>query len=425
MKEILSTRRGRLITFSLLYLSEGIPFGFSAIALTTHLRMSGVGMAEIGMLLASLYAPWGFKWAWAPLIDLIRFKCFGPSRTWIAGAQVLMILTMGVLVFIDLEENIGLMVALIVIHNIFAATQDVAIDALAVRVLPADERGIANGFMFGSSYLGQTVGGSGALMVAGLLGFKAAFPFVLFAMLLILLFVTLRINEPAAPGITDFDQSQPILGQLLSYLKTFFKEIHLGFFKSGKGPLVGVGFALLPSGALALGLGLSSTLQVDIGMDESQIATLTFISTIIAASGCIIGGWISDRVGHRKALTVWYVLTVVPTLYLATRFISAEGTAGVTISIFIGVSLAYSLTSGLIQGTRTALFMGLTNPRVAATQFTGYMALNNLVYTYSSLWQGRFADANGYAGTMYLDCALVLIPLLLIPLLVPSARGNK
>ncbi|NQU27220.1 MAG: hypothetical protein HQ528_02910, partial [Candidatus Marinimicrobia bacterium] len=42
----LNTRRGRLTTFSLLYLSEGIPFGFSAIALTTHLRMSGVGMTE-------------------------------------------------------------------------------------------------------------------------------------------------------------------------------------------------------------------------------------------------------------------------------------------------------------------------------------------------------------------------------------------
>ena len=40
-----------------------------------------------------------------------------------------------------------------------------AIDALAVRVLPENERGIANGFMFGASYLGQAVGGSGALLL--------------------------------------------------------------------------------------------------------------------------------------------------------------------------------------------------------------------------------------------------------------------
>ena len=33
-KNVLSTRGGRLAAFSLLYLTEGIPFGFSAIALT-------------------------------------------------------------------------------------------------------------------------------------------------------------------------------------------------------------------------------------------------------------------------------------------------------------------------------------------------------------------------------------------------------
>ncbi|NQU28810.1 MAG: hypothetical protein HQ528_11010 [Candidatus Marinimicrobia bacterium] len=171
-------------------------------------------------------------------------------------------------------------------------------------------------------------------------------------------------------------------------------------------------------------MGLGSTLQVDIGMDETQIAILTFFGTVIAAAGCIIGGWISDRVGHRKSLSVWYLLTILPTIYLASRFTGIEGTAGITMAIFFAAALAYSFTSGLIQGTRTALFMGLTNPKVAATQFTGYMALNNMVYTYSSLWQGRFADANGYASTMYLDCALVMVPLLIIPFLLPSTRGN-
>ncbi len=420
---LLSTKRGRLITFSLLYLTEGIPFGFTAIALATHLRMSGVGLTEIGVFIASLYMPWGFKWAWAPLVDLVKFKRFGTSRTWISGAQIFMIITLGVLVFFDLQENISVLIALIVIHNIFAATQDIAIDALAVRILPHDERGIANGFMFGSSYLGQTIGGSGALLISGWLGFKAAFPFVIAVLLLVLLFVTLRINAPEEEESTEV-KTGSVWDQILEQLKTFFRELYSGFFKSGKGPVFGVAFALLPSGALALGLGLGSTLQVDIGMTEHSIATLSFFSTIIAAAGCIIGGWISDRKGHRKSLGIWYVLTIAPTLYLATRFLGTEGTAGVTITIFVGVSLFYSLTSGLIQGTRTAVYMGLTNPKVAATQFTGYMAMSNLVYSYSSYWQGRMADSHGYASTLYLDCAIVIIPLLIIPFLVPSTRNE-
>ena len=59
----------------------------------------------------------------------------------------------------------------LLVHNVFAATQDVAIDALAVSVLPEEERGTANGFMFGGAYLGQAIGGSGALFLAGAIGF--------------------------------------------------------------------------------------------------------------------------------------------------------------------------------------------------------------------------------------------------------------
>lgn len=175
-KNILETRRGRLTAFSLLYLSEGIPFGFTAVALVTYLRQHGVGLTEIGLFTASLYAPWGLKWAWAPLVDLVRPARFGPRRFWIVTAQTLMTLTLLLVVAIDPGSNLRLLTLLILVHNVFAAMQDIAIDALAVQVLPEHERGTANGFMFGSSYIGQAIGGSGAIFVAGRLGFRAAVP---------------------------------------------------------------------------------------------------------------------------------------------------------------------------------------------------------------------------------------------------------
>ncbi|NNE43193.1 MAG: MFS transporter, partial [Gemmatimonadetes bacterium] len=98
-KNALETKWGRVAAFSSLYLSEGIPFGFSAVALTAYLRQSGLDNAAIGAFTASLYAPWGFKWAWAPFVDLIRFRRFGPRRTWIVAAQIMMIVTLGVIMF--------------------------------------------------------------------------------------------------------------------------------------------------------------------------------------------------------------------------------------------------------------------------------------------------------------------------------------
>ncbi len=423
-KNVLKTKRGRLLAFSLLYLSEGIPFGFSAIALATHLRMSGVGLTEIGLFTASLYAPWGFKWAWAPLVDLVKFKRFGAKRTWIAGAQAAMIGTLGIVVFFDYSTNITLLTTLIVIHNIFAATQDIAIDALAIKVLPEHERGLANGFMFGSSYLGQAIGGSGALLIAGKFGFAFSFPFVLLMLTLILVFVTLRLQEPAEVGTERLGVQEDVLSGIIKTLKQFFRELYQGFFKSGIGPYAGVIFSLLPFGALALGLVLGSALQVDLGMDENQIAKLTMLGTVFAATGCVLGGWISDKIGHRKALGFWYVLTTIPTFFLARQFTGIEGTAGVTIELFFYVSIAYSFTSGLVQGTSTAVFMDLTSPAVAATQFTGYMALHNFVYSYSSLWQGKYADLHGYAKVLFMDGWIAFVPLILLPFLKPRKQQD-
>lgn len=424
-KNILETRRGRLTAFSLLYLSEGIPFGFAAVALVTFLRQQGVGLTEIGLFTASLYAPWGLKWAWAPLVDLVRPVRFGPRRFWIVLAQALMTLTLGAVILINPGTNLKLLTLLIVVHNVFAAMQDIAIDALAVQVLPAHERGTANGFMFGASYLGQAIGGSGALFVAGRFGFAASVPFVCATILLILIFVSVRIQEPklaavAGTALEGAKSAGNVVRNVVRRIAKYLLDLVRGFFLSGRGPVVGVAYALLPPGAIALGLALGSTMQVDLGMNEDQIAKLTLVQTIFSAAGCVIGGWVSDRLGHRKMLGVWVALTTLPTLWLSGQFTGAEGMEGVTLRTYAIATISYSFVGGLVYGTSTAVYMGLTSPIVAATQFSGYMAFINFVYAYSSTWQGAFAEGVGYAKALRLDAMLAIVPLLLLPFLRPA-----
>ena len=421
-KNVLATRGGRLTAFSLLYLSEGIPFGFSATALATYLRQSGLSVAQVGLFIASLYAPWGFKPFWAPVVDLVNLRRWGHYRSWIVGAQIMMILTLALVWFVDPGANVQLLTLLIIVHNVFAATQDIAIDALAVNVLPEHERGTANGFMFGASYLGQAVGGSGALWIAGALGFKASYPYVLGLLALILVMVSMRLNEPQRALVAAEEAVEgfvAVLEAIWLRIRTYVIELGRGFFRSGRGPLLGVIFAVVPNGALALGLALGNTMQVDLGLTENQISLLTLQGTVAAAAGCILGGWVSDRVGHRKMLALWYALTTLPTFWLSGQFHGAAGMEGVTVNGFWAVSIVYSFFSGLISGTSIAVFMGLTSPLVAATQFSGYMALRNLMYSYSSTWQGRFAELHGYMATLKLDAWIAFLPILMIPFLTP------
>jgi len=82
-------------------------------------------------------------------------------------------------------------------------------------------------------------------------------------------------------------------------------------------------------------------------------------------------------------------------------------------------TLVFSLFHGLLYGTRTALFMDVCNPVVAATQFTAYMALLNLVISYSSKWQGWAVEKIGYPNTLLVDALAGLACLVVLPFMRP------
>ena len=87
--------------------------------------------------------------------------------------------------------------------------------------------------------------------------------------------------------------------------------------------------------------------------------------------------------------------------------------------------LAYMGLQGLMYGTRTAVFMRIANPDVAATQFTAYMAMMNLVTVYTAWWQGYAIERWGYPTTLYLDGALGLICIAILPLMRERVEAER
>jgi MFS transporter, PAT family, beta-lactamase induction signal transducer AmpG len=61
--------------------------------------------------------------------------------------------------------------------------------------------------------------------------------------------------------------------------------------------------------------------------------------------------------------------------------------------------------------------MDITNPKVAATQFTAYMAMMNLAISISASWQGVTIEAWGYPATLLADAIVGLACLLFLPAL--------
>jgi PAT family beta-lactamase induction signal transducer AmpG len=434
LPNLLATRNGRLGAFFLLYVTEGIPLGFTATAIATQMRRQGLGPAEIGAFVGSLYLPWAFKWLAGPFVDTFASERFGRRRLWIVLTQVGMAGTLLLAMPVDPVAQLGLLTLVVLLHNAFSATQDVAIDALAVDVLAADERGLANGFMFAGASIGQAIGGSGVLFLMAVVPFRTTYLFVAGALLAVTLLVVLPLQEPRRPPQPRRPGSA--LAVIAGDLARFVREAWAAFTGS-RGARVGVVVALLPAGAYALSLALQSNLAVELGLTDQEIGQLNLASTITFAVACIGGGWLSDRFGRRRMLALFILLTAVPTLWLAWVMHQAPWLMPVDPTLpnrpvppaslvvaFWGAVIAFNVFQGLFYGVRTALFMDVTTPAVAATQFTAYMALSNLVTTYTAWWQGLAMVRWGYPTTLVLDAALGLVVLLLLPLMKAGGTGT-
>ena len=462
----LASRWGRLMTFFFLYVTEGIPLGFTSTTMATQLKRAGVGEQQIGLFVGSLYLPWAWKWVIGPVVDLFYSNRLGARRGWILGTQIMMVLTLLLCMPIELSaENLSLITVVIMIHNMFCATQDVAIDALACNVLQEQERGLANGLMFAGQSLGVPLGGACVLyLINGVdlawfpalrngISVQSAYWFVIGCIASVTVFIALPMREvPRKHPSVDGSRLDAVTKDLTAYVRRAFRS-----FFGTRVAFVALIVALLPAGAVGLNLALQKTVAVEVGFTDTDIADLEVVASLLWAFMCVLGGVISDRLGHLKCLAVFIALISGPTFWCASQMWSAPGMneprsakpvdasaeinpetvaddervsgkakpssvfAGDNVprmaNVFWWAVMCYMAFQGLMYGTRTAIFMRIANPDVAATQFTAYMALMNLVTAYTAAWQGYTIEQYGYAVTLTIDGTTGLICILLLPFL--------
>ncbi|MCA8949468.1 MAG: MFS transporter, partial [Planctomycetes bacterium] len=136
----------RKLLFAALYFAEGAPIGWLWWALPSQLARAGWSAEDITALTAALALPWAGKFLWAPLVDIVRTRWFG-VRGWLVLAQLGMAATLLPMLALDPVADATAVFGWLLAHAFCAATQDVAIDALAIRSVPAAERGAINGAM--------------------------------------------------------------------------------------------------------------------------------------------------------------------------------------------------------------------------------------------------------------------------------------
>lgn len=396
---LLQRKTGRVVLFTCLYVSEGAPIGFIWWALPTILRMQGVPVGKITSLVAVLVWPWVFKFLWAPLVDSLRTKRWG-FRSWIMSTQVCMGLSLLPLFILDPIIHLRWWITLLFVHAFAAATQDVSVDAMAIKFVPQKERGAINGFMQAGMLAGRSIFGGGALLLMERLGMEWMFAGLIACIWisLILLFFIQEPNVEKNGGIRErYRQFTQTLQRAFARRNTWFALL----------------FALLSGAAFEAVGAMAGPYMVDRGVPQETIGL--FFGTVVVGAmmiGALIGGPLSDRIGRARA--VGFFLTGFVVWILALGVVDNVTAGSSSPPVLLGLLAGMYLFIGLFTAASYALFMDLTDPRLGATQFSTFMAATNGCESWSAWAGGKIASSSSYPLSFFSMCTVSLLSLIIL-----------
>lgn len=395
---------------TLLYGAQGVPFGFAAEYLPVLLRTQGMSRTQIAALFW-LQLPWQLKPLWAGVADHPRVRPW--SRPLLLGLQLCLALTMAAYALFSGPGALGPWFALTALAALVAATQDIFVDAFAVRALSHDDRGYGNSAQIAGYRVGIIVGGGGMLVLSAALGASVT---VLCCAALIALagagaFV-LRDEEarPSPPEAGPFRthpeaQLQPPAPHGPTGLVSMLRHVF--------GPLrwrVAALALTFKLGAHAAS-GLIKPLLVDAGWSHAAIgATVVTFGTGAAVLGALGGGALHRALGERRALAVAAVAQAVTALPLV-AVVALGAPRGLTSAV---IALEHG-ASGLGTTVLFAALMTATSRARAALHYTVLTSLNALAIGLGGLVGAAVGDLAGNRVAFLAAAALAAAPLVLVP----------
>lgn len=367
-----------------LYAAQGLPFGFFTLALPVLMREAGWSLTALGFL-QFLAAPWALKFLWAPVVDH-----HGARRTWLLAMQLASCALAVALAVLGFQAGSVALFVAVFVFNLLAATQDVATDGLAVRLLNAGERGLANGIQVGAYRFGMVLGGGLLLWVLARTGWTVAFAGMA-ALLALLTWPVWRMAEPRGAGEA---RSAPAPAALLTDTPARPRLAWLWLHRAlrpGVLPLAGLIFCFRFGDQM--GAALITPFLLDQGLTKADLALLKgTVGSGTSLLGAALGGALLLRVGRRAALLGSGVLqAAVYGLYVA----AALGAGGVPL-LWVA-TVAEGVVGTVVTVALFALMMDAADPAHPGTDYTLLGSLGVSLAAVGGVAGGLVGDLTGYA----------------------------
>lgn len=373
-----------VVALAFLYTAQGVPFGFATEYLPVVLREQGYSYAGIAAL-SWLQLPWQLKVLWAKAADSPRLRPH--ARGLILALQMALTLCVAGFAIAPLAKAAMLWFALTAIAAALAATQDVFVDAFAVRVLAPSQRGYGNIAQVAGYRLGMLIGGAALLLLVGTLGERATL--LGCAALVGMASIGAFAGSADASASAGADADAKAKADARAARPASVRGLLAHMLQAKARPVIAL--ALTYKLGLHMAGSLLKPMAKDFGWSKERIGwALVTVGSAGALMGAALGGVLHRQLGERRALVVALVVqTLVCLPLIAVERLHAP--LGLTT---FAIWLEH-FGSGFGTTILFAALMSATRPADAGLHYTILTSANALAIGLGGLIGGLLADHAG------------------------------
>ena len=376
-------------TFLFLVIPFGMVTGYPVVTLAFLLAKNHVGLESIATISAAMYVPNLWKFLWAPVIDLTL-----TTRKWLfigSIATAAGILAMSVIPMT--ASDLWLIGLVVVAANVGGTILSMTTTKLMACATTDEEKGRAGGWFNAGVTSGFGIGGGIGLLLAqhlptpwmggtilAMIGLGCGAP---------ILFIQ-ELPRMKIQGV--FRGIASVCGEVWA-----LSRARMGF--------LAIFLCLLPIGSGAA-QNLWAAVAGDWQASEGTVALVTgVLGGLLMAVGCIVGGWICDRMDRKAAYVAFAVLLAACAIAMA---LSPH-----TEWMYIIWTAVYAFITGLVCAGLTAFILEAIGSGAAATKYNVLGSLSNLPVMLMTRFEGQAHSRWGASGMLYFEAIAGILGLIL------------
>lgn len=398
MQEIFSKKMGICIVLGF---SSGLPLYVLLSLLTAWLRKLGIDLKVIGIL-SLIMIPYTWKFVWSPILDRYSILGFARRKGWILLTQVLLIVFIGIMGYINPKLSMPAVSALALLIAFASATQDIAIDAYRRELLSDNELGLGNSLFVNAYRIAGLIPAGVSLILADIFPWSVVYIFTA-ACLIPGFCISLCLKERSV-----VKAPRNLKSAVIEPWREFISRHGIA------SAALTILFVFLYKLGDSMCTALATPFYIDLGYD---LTTIGIVAKNVGLWSTVLGGTVGGiwmiKLGINKALWIFGFCQMIAIVGFA--LIAKAGETEVPsiwyLAIVIGLE---ALGTGLGTAAFVSFIAAKTNPAYTATQFALLTSLSAVPRTFCNATTGFIVDAVGWVNFYYLCVALAVPGMLLL-----------